>query len=332
MLSWFRRGPREAAIAVTPELWRRATAPWLFMRGLTAADDERLRALCERFLAGKHFSGTHGLEITPLMKVHVAAQACILVLELGIEWYEGWSEIIVYPSQFAPEREVMDEAGVVHLTNDPMAGEAWLGGPVVLSYEDVAMTGDEDTRVAGYNVVIHEFAHKLDMRQGEPNGFPPLHAGMSVAAWRKAFSAAYEDFCARVDEADELAEAGRRRGARHARHRSRTPPRAPASSSPWSRRPSSRRPSCSAPEYPAVYEQLQALLPPGSPGAAYFDGFDFFLRAGSSSLARLAASRSASFISCSSAAFFGAASRASFSMSWCCTWSFRPSLYLRVAS
>ena len=206
MLGWLRRRSGEPALAVTPELWRRATAPWLFMRGLSAPDNERLRALSEAFLAGKHFSGTHDLEITPLMKVHVAAQACILVLELGIDWYEGWSEIIVYPSQFAPEREVTDEAGVVHLTNDPMAGEAWLGGPVVLSYEDVAMTGAEDTRVAGYNVVIHEFAHKLDMRQGDANGFPPLHAGMSVAAWRKAFSAAYEDFCVRVDEADQLAE------------------------------------------------------------------------------------------------------------------------------
>ncbi|APV50659.1 hypothetical protein BWI17_13755 [Betaproteobacteria bacterium GR16-43] len=206
MLGWLRGKPAAEAIAVTPELWLRATAPWLFMRGLHDEERERLRGLCERFLAGKHFSGTHGLEVTPLMKVHVAAQACILVLELGIEWYEGWTEIIVYPSQFAPEREVMDEDGVVHVTNDPMAGEAWLGGPVVLSYEDVAMTGDEDARIAGYNVVIHEFAHKLDMRQGEPNGFPPLHAGMSVAAWRKAFSEAYADFCVMVDEADALAE------------------------------------------------------------------------------------------------------------------------------
>jgi Mlc titration factor MtfA (ptsG expression regulator) len=207
MLGWFRRqGAQAPATPVTPELWRQATAPWLFMRGLTPGEAERLRGLCERFLAGKHYSGTHGLEITPLMKVHVAAQACILVLELGIEWYEGWSEIIVYPSQFAPEREVVDEAGVVHLTNDPMAGEAWLGGPLVLSYEDVAMSGDEEARVAGYNVVIHEFAHKLDMRNGEPNGFPPLHAGMSGKAWGEAFGAAYEDFCARVDAADELAE------------------------------------------------------------------------------------------------------------------------------
>jgi Mlc titration factor MtfA (ptsG expression regulator) len=206
MLSWLRRGPGGDAVAITPDLWRQATAPWLFMRGVPEPDAQRLRALCGQFLARKHFSGTHGLEITPLMQVHIAAQACILVLELGIDWYDGWSEVIVYPSQFAPEREIVDEDGVVHLTQDPMAGEAWLGGPVVLSYEDVAMTGDEEARVAGYNVVIHEFAHKLDMRHGEPNGFPPLHPGMSSVAWRKAFTGAYEDFCQLVDEADELAE------------------------------------------------------------------------------------------------------------------------------
>jgi len=256
MLDWLRRTPAEPPLAVTPELWRRATAPWLFMRGLPDQDAERLRVLCEGFLATKHFSGTHGLEITPLMKVDVAAQACILVLELGIEWYEGWSEIIVYPSQFAPEREVMDEAGVVHVTNDAMAGEAWLGGPVVLSYEDVAMTGDEEERVAGYNVVIHEFAHKLDMRRGEPNGFPPLHAGMSIAAWRKAFVAAYEDFCARVDAADELSE--RDDGAAL----DELPIDPYASESPGEffaviSEAFFETPELLMPEYPAVYEQLR---------------------------------------------------------------------------
>ncbi|HEY4997931.1 MAG TPA: zinc-dependent peptidase, partial [Usitatibacter sp.] len=169
MPGWFRSRGERPARAIGAQLWKRATSSWLFMRGLEAAEVERLRALCERFLATKHFSGTHGLEISEVMQVEIAAQACILVLELGESWYEGWSEIIVYPSQFAPEREVVDEAGVVHLTNDPMAGEAWLGGPVILSYEDVAMTGDEELRVAGYNVVIHEFAHKLDMRNGDPS-------------------------------------------------------------------------------------------------------------------------------------------------------------------
>jgi len=85
-----------------------------------------------------------------------------------------------------------------------MAGEAWLGGPVLLSYEDVALSADEGQRVAGYNVVIHEFAHKLDMRNGDPNGCPPLHAGMSAAAWKQAFASAYEDFCRRVDAAEAL--------------------------------------------------------------------------------------------------------------------------------
>ena len=173
------------------------------MRGLEASEAERLRGIAEGFLSRKHFSGTHGLEVSERMQVEIAAQAAILVLELGLEWYDGWSEVIVYPSQFAPEREEVDEAGVVHLTNDPMSGEAWLGGPVILSYEDVALAGDEEMRVAGYNVVIHEFAHKLDMLNGDPNGSPPLHAGMSAAEWKRAFAPAYDDFCARVDAADD---------------------------------------------------------------------------------------------------------------------------------
>ncbi len=202
MLSWLRRGASPPPAEIDAELWRAATGRWLFMRGLGGDDNARLRALSARFIAAKQFSGTHGLEITDLMHVEIAAQACILVLELGLEWYDGWSEVIVYPSQFAPEREEVDEAGVVHLTKDPMAGEAWLGGPVILSYEDVALSADEELRVAGYNVVIHEFAHKLDMRGGEPNGYPPLHGNMSAAAWKRAFAPAFEDFCRRVDAAE----------------------------------------------------------------------------------------------------------------------------------
>jgi MtfA peptidase len=202
MLSWFRRGARRPAAKIDAGLWRAATARWLFMRGLGEGDNERLRALSASFIAAKDFSGTHGLEVGDRMQVEIAAQACILVLELGLDWYDGWSEVIVYPSQFAPEREIVDEAGVVHLSKDPMAGEAWLGGPVILSYEDVALSADEEMRVAGYNVVIHEFAHKLDMRSGDPNGHPPLHAGMSAAAWKRDFAQAYDDFCRRVDAAE----------------------------------------------------------------------------------------------------------------------------------
>ena len=203
MRFWPRRRAR-ARVAIGDALWNEATSRWLFMRGLGDADKARLRDLAGTFIASKRFSGTHELEVTDLMQVEIAAQACILVLELGIEWYDGWKEVILYPAQFAPEREYEDEAGVVHLTRDPMAGEAWLGGPVILSYEDVALAGDDELRVAGYNVVIHEFAHKLDMRNGDPNGFPPLHAGMDAREWKRDFSAAYKDFLARVEAAESL--------------------------------------------------------------------------------------------------------------------------------
>ena len=206
MFDWLKGKAAPAGIAIDPTEWQEATAPFLFMRGVTDEESARLCQLCGRFLASKHFSGAAGHDITRKMRLQVAAQACILILELDPASYEGWSEIIVYPGQFAPEREVVDEAGVVHLTNDAMAGEAWLGGPVILSWEDVAMSADLEQQVAGYNVVIHEFAHKLDMLNGAPNGFPPLHKGMGLKAWKAAFSAAYEDFCKRVDAADSLAD------------------------------------------------------------------------------------------------------------------------------
>jgi MtfA peptidase len=256
MRGWFRSRARESSRPIEAALWRRATASWLFMRGLEDSEARRLQALSERFLAAKHFSGTHGLEVSDHMQVEIAAQASILVLELGIEWYDGWSEIIVYPAQFAPEREVVDEAGVVHITNDAMAGEAWLGGPVILSYEDVAMTADEDMRVAGYNVVIHEFAHKLDMRNGDPNGFPPLHAAMSAAEWKRAFAKAYEDFCRRVDAAEALP----KRRMQAALDALPIDPYAAESAGEFFAVASEaffETPELLAPAYPAVYEQLR---------------------------------------------------------------------------
>jgi len=256
MLDWLRRRREPATQPIDASLWREATASWLFMRGITGAEDARLKALAERFLGAKRFASTHGLELTDRMRVEIAAQACILVLELGFEWYEGWSDVIVYPTQFVPEREVVDEAGVVHLTRDPMAGEAWLGGPVVLSYEDVALTADEQLRVAGYNVVIHEFAHKLDMRSGEPNGSPPLHRDMRAADWKNAFVAAYDDFCAKVDAAEALP--GRR--AQAALDALPLDPYAAESAGEFFAVASEgffETPERLAPAYPAMYEQLR---------------------------------------------------------------------------
>jgi MtfA peptidase len=175
--------------------WRASVLGMEFVRTLSSADLERLRDLVVLFLHEKQFAAAAGLELTDEMCWSVATQACILILNLDLEFYGGWSGIIVYPEQFVPRHQHVDEAGVVHEGDEPYAGEAWLGGPVVLSWADVAGTGYLD----GVNVVIHEFAHKLDMLNGDANGYPPLHADMDRSAWARAMSAAYQDFCARVD-------------------------------------------------------------------------------------------------------------------------------------
>jgi len=153
---------------------------------------EKLRELALLFLAEKQFTGVHGLDITDAMRVSIAAQACLPILELGLDWYSGWTGIVVYPGDFKVKRESVDEDGVVHEWDDELAGEAFPGGPVVLSWDAAAHD-------AQMNVVIHEFVHKLDMLNGEADGVPPLHAGMSRRRWVEAFEAAYEGFCDALD-------------------------------------------------------------------------------------------------------------------------------------
>jgi MtfA peptidase len=164
-------------------LWTRATARLAFLPA-----SAKLRELALLFLAEKQFTGTHGLEVTDAMRVSIAAQACLPVLELGLDWYRGFTGIVVYPGDFRVRRRETDEHGVVHEWDDELAGEAMPGGPVVLSW-------DASAHASGINVVIHEFAHKLDMLNGAADGLPPLHTGMEVAHWARAFEEAYEGFC-----------------------------------------------------------------------------------------------------------------------------------------
>ena len=154
----------------------------------------RLRSLTERFLARKKIHGVGGLELSQAMRVRIALQACIPILNLGLGWYRGWVEVLVYPDAFLVHHDYRDDAGVVHHEADRRIGESWSHGPVILSWQHAEQ--DTGGAVLG-NVVIHEFAHKLDLLNGEPNGMPPLHKDMDLSEWTRAFSAAYADFCQR---------------------------------------------------------------------------------------------------------------------------------------
>lgn len=185
-------------LVVAESDWRQALDLPLFAR-LDEAERSRLRALAERLIREKTFSAAAGAEIDGTVCATIAVQAALLVLNLDIGSYGRWQEIIVYPAGFVPEREEMDEAGVVHHVRHPLSGEAWEGGPVVLSWEDVRWSGLCD----GYNVVIHEFAHKLDMANGAANGLPRLHSGIRAEEWAAVFATAYADFCRRVAAGEE---------------------------------------------------------------------------------------------------------------------------------
>jgi MtfA peptidase len=173
-------------------LWQAATAGLGFLRRLSPQETRRLRELALLFLAEKQFTGTHGIAVSDRMRVSIAAQACLPILELGLDWYAGWTGIVLYPGDFRVKRSEMDELGVVHEWDDELAGEAMPGGPVVLSWDTAAHD-------PAMNVVVHEFAHKLDMMNGDADGFPPLHPGMDRHAWSAAFEQAYQGFCDAVE-------------------------------------------------------------------------------------------------------------------------------------
>lgn len=173
-------------------MWTRVVAQLSFLRGLSAEDAARLKELVVVFLAEKEMHGAHGLRLTDELRLSIAVQACLPVLNLGLDIYEGWVGVIVYPGEFRVHKEEIDEDGVVHTFQEELAGEAWPGGPVILSWEDVGMTE------RGYNVVIHEFAHKIHMAGGDDTDFPDARKGMDAAAWRKSLEEAYRRFCIQV--------------------------------------------------------------------------------------------------------------------------------------
>ncbi len=173
---------------IAESLWRNALRRCTAARRLGASDQATLRVLATQFLESKSLEPARGLDLDDADRVLLAAHACVPILKLGLDWYDGWHSIIVYPDAFIPRRPQTDEAGVVHQTSSMMAGEAWGRGPVILSWTDVL----NNERKPGHNVVVHEMAHKLDMLNGDANGFPPLHRRMDRRAWSGVFSSAWD--------------------------------------------------------------------------------------------------------------------------------------------
>ena len=200
MSPWWPGRPRQSE-RLLERSWEDLCASLPLLWGFAPTDLDRLRELTARFLRSKDVQGAGGLEVTDEMRVLVAVQACVPILKLTLAWYRGWVQVLVYPDEFLAREEYEDSVGVVHEGSHARIGESWSHGPVILSWRHA-----EEDAFGGHwgNVVIHEFAHKLDLLSGAVNGMPPLHRDMQPGAWARDFSAAYEDFLRRCDNGEEL--------------------------------------------------------------------------------------------------------------------------------
>ena len=192
-------------------LWQDTLDACTYLLALPPADLTRLRTLAALFLEDKEFHGAQGLRISDRMALTIAVQACLPVLHFGpgaqpLRWYDDFVGIVVHPDEVVAQREIVDEHGVLHRYEEALAGEAMPDGPVMLSWQDVSAASSE----SGYNVVIHEFVHKLDLRDGVADGCPPLPAGFmgqpSARAarqlWLATLQTAYEAFREAVIKAE----------------------------------------------------------------------------------------------------------------------------------
>ncbi|HSX58702.1 MAG TPA: M90 family metallopeptidase [Tahibacter sp.] len=207
MIDFFRRlrerlSPRPQPI--DDATWNRVASDCALVAALTPENAARLRGLCERFLADKQYVPLAGVELDDYRCLVIAALACLPVLDLGYAHLRGWRRILVYPGEFRVRREHHDEdTGVVTEGDDALIGEAWERGPLVLSWADIEQ--DLADPHSGFNVVIHEIAHKLDMLDGGSDGVPPLPATLPRAEWIRAFQQAYDAHCTAVDAEQETA-------------------------------------------------------------------------------------------------------------------------------
>jgi len=183
-----------------PPAWLRILQERVPYYGLLSPDEQtELQKLVRVFLVEKKFEGCGGQKITDEIRVTIAAQACILLLNREHDYYAGLESILVYPSSYLAPSEFVDEAGVVHEGDEGRLGEAWLRGAIILSWDEVRQ--DSRDFQDGRNVTFHEFAHQLDQQDGSFDGAPLLEKASHYRSWARVLPKEY----AALNEAAERA-------------------------------------------------------------------------------------------------------------------------------
>lgn len=160
-----------------------------FFHKLPAEMQGQLQDRIQLFISRMKFYGCNGQEINDEIRVTIAAEACLLLLNRKTQIYPGLRSILVYPSAFKTNHDRHNPDGTVSRVQLGMLGQSWSNGKVILSWDDVEH-GIEDFQ-DGNNVVLHEFAHQLDSESGSTNGAPRLIKN-SYQSWAKTLSSEYE--------------------------------------------------------------------------------------------------------------------------------------------
>ena len=180
-----------------PAAWREILRQrWPYFARLPADLQLQLKKHIQVFVAEKPFIGCNGLVVTEEMRVLIAAQASLLLLNRRAGYFPKLRQVLVYPGAFVVDRVQRDAMGLESAGRRVLSGESWQQGQVILSWDDVlagAAVADD-----GRNVVIHEFAHQLDQESGAANGAPFLGRRERYARWAATLGAAYAQLCEQV--------------------------------------------------------------------------------------------------------------------------------------
>ena len=192
MFGWFKRR-RRYRVRTRP-----FPAEWLaiiernvpFYAYLPEADRRELQGLAQVFLAEKNFEGCGGLALTDEIKVTIAAQACVLLLHREGAFFSRLISILVYPAAYVAKTVEPLGGGTVLESEQVRLGEAWKDGVAIVSWDDVRATALGQNY--GKNLILHEFAHLLDMEDGAADGTPVLERRDQYASWSRILGEEYE--------------------------------------------------------------------------------------------------------------------------------------------
>ena len=191
----------------TNEAGRDMALPWddaltiPVLANLKPDEQAKLVQLADRFLQQKRLVPLQGFELDPLKNARIALLFCLPVLELGIEWLDGFHEVLIYPAPFVVDDEWQDDIGLVHNQRVVQSGQSWQQGPIILNWLDIQDSFD----ASGFNLVIHEVAHKLDTRNGDRASGVPLIPLREVAGWEHDLHAAMDNIQDEIDLVGESA-------------------------------------------------------------------------------------------------------------------------------